>query len=136
MDELKAALERIIAWTRLKCRLQITEPKHTYFNEREIWWAHLGENIGSEQNGKNEQFDRPVLIVKKFNAAMLWILPITTTNKERPYYFTVAHEDGQRQVKIILSQIRTISAKRLIRKQRMLPEVEFEEVLLQLKAML
>jgi mRNA interferase MazF len=136
MDELRAMLERIIAWTKIKCRLQAAKPEAVYFKEREIWWAHLGENIGQEQNGKNDEFDRPVLVVKKFNAYLLLILPLTTKDKEGMYYMATSHEDGQKPAKVVLSQVRTISAKRLIKKQRTLPESEFEEVRRRLKEMI
>lgn len=136
MTDIKEVFERIIAWTKLKCRIQKDEPKEVYFNEREIWWAHLGENIGHEQNGKNDQFDRPVLVVKKFNAGLLLILPMSTTEKEGKYYFATAHEEGQKLAKVVLSQLRTISARRLIKKQRTLPIEEFEEVRKRLREML
>ncbi|DAB39142.1 MAG TPA: toxin-antitoxin system protein, partial [Sulfuricurvum kujiense] len=32
---------------------------------REIFWAKIGENVGYEQNGKGDNFARPVLIIKK-----------------------------------------------------------------------
>jgi hypothetical protein len=38
-----------------------------YFKEREIWWCSAGINIGDEQNGKNFFFERPIIILKKFN---------------------------------------------------------------------
>ena len=38
-----------------------------FFNNRQIWWCAVGNNIGLEQNGKGENFERPVLIFKKFN---------------------------------------------------------------------
>ena len=67
-------LFRFVEWTKLKIRLHIESKKIVYFYEREIWWASLGENIGFEQNGKDENFSRPVLILKKFNNHLLWIL--------------------------------------------------------------
>jgi hypothetical protein len=36
-------------------------------HEREIWWCSMGVNIGDEEDGKNELFERPVLILRKFN---------------------------------------------------------------------
>ncbi len=60
-------LEQFISWTKIKIRLFLKPNKHEiYFNEREIWWAHLGVNVGYEQDGKNDNFERPVLIIKKF----------------------------------------------------------------------
>ena len=37
-------------------------PSVKYFNNREIWFLNLGENIGFEQNGKGDEFLRPVLV--------------------------------------------------------------------------
>jgi mRNA interferase MazF len=51
--------------------------KNLFFHEREVWWVNLGKNIGVEANGKNEIFERPVLIIKKFNSEMIWALPVT-----------------------------------------------------------
>lgn len=136
MSEIKEILQRIIVWTKLKCRIQLSKQKEVYFSEREIWWAHLGENIGSEQNGKNDQFDRPVLIIKKFNPSLLLILPMTTSEKDGKYYVATSHNGGQRPAKVVLSQVRTISSRRLIKKQRTLPELEFREIRRRLKEML
>ena len=41
--------------------------KDFYFSEREIWWCSVGINVGVEVNGKNSKFERPVLVLKKFN---------------------------------------------------------------------
>jgi mRNA-degrading endonuclease toxin of MazEF toxin-antitoxin module len=98
-----------------------------YFYDREIWWCALGANIGFEQDGKNDTFERPVLILRKFNKHMAWVLPLTSRDKkESPFYQATEHEG--KTYYIILSQVRTISSKRLLRKLRTLPEEEFEQV--------
>ena len=38
-----------------------------HVHEREVWWSALGVNIGVEIDGKHENFERPVLVVRKFN---------------------------------------------------------------------
>jgi mRNA interferase MazF len=128
MDSLKEVIEKILQWTKIKCLIHKQTAKEVFFDEREIWWAYLGQNVGTELNGKNDRFNRPVLIIKKFNQQMLWVLPMTTTEKESRYYLPMAFESGQKQSKVVLSQIRTISSLRLIKKQRTLPAAEFEIV--------
>ena len=128
MDNLKDIIEKILQLTKIKCLIHKDKAKIVFFDEREIWWAYLGQNVGTELNGKNDRFNRPVLIIKKFNREMLWILPMTTTDKESRYYLPTAFENGQKQSKVVLSQIRTISSLRLIKKQRTLPETEFKTV--------
>lgn len=97
-----------------------------FFYPREIWWCSTGLNIGVEADGKNENFERPVLIIKKFNADMIWVLPLTTKEKQNKYYYKLKHEDIKSWV--ILSQIKTISTKRLLRKTGSISESDFEGV--------
>lgn len=59
-----------------------------YFHEREIWFAALGKNIGSEQDGPGIKFLRPVVVVKKFNNEILWGIPLTKTKKTGEYHFS------------------------------------------------
>ncbi|MEY4722875.1 MAG: hypothetical protein RLZZ324_388 [Candidatus Parcubacteria bacterium] len=120
---------------KVKCRLQASDVR-TFGKEREIWWVHLGENLGSEQNGKHDSFERPALIIRRFSADHLWILPISTTLREHGHFVPISHGKSDQVPKVILSQIRTISCKRLIRKQRMLPEAEFAAIMGTLRGML
>ena len=36
-----------------------------FFHEREIWFTSLGANIGFEQDGRGDDFLRPIVILKK-----------------------------------------------------------------------
>jgi len=87
-----------------------------YFHEREIWWCSLGMNIGDEEDGKNEFFERPVLVIKKFNRDIALIVPLTTKLKDNKYYLNFTHEEIQYAV--ILSQLRLVSSKRFRRRIR------------------
>lgn len=119
-------LIKFIQWTKLKIRIHISNNSKLYFCEREIWWTSLGVNIGYEQDGKNERFERPVLILKVFNRDIFWALPITSKEKTGKYYYQFEHSGNKYSV--ILSQIRLISSKRLLRKIRVLPDTDFEKV--------
>lgn len=136
MPQAQNLIDQIIEWTGLKCRLQAAPEGDVYFKEREIWRASIGANLGSEQNGKNELFDRPVLVLKKLNDQMLWVVPMTTAEKRGLYYFPTACGKDQKRQTAALSQIRAISYKRLTRKQRVLPEEEFEAIRVRLRNLL
>ena len=97
------------------------------FHEREVWWCALGVNIGFEQDGKNDNFERPVLVMKKFNRDVLLVLPLTRSNKSNKYYYRLK-QGKERDSVVILSQIRLISSKRLLRKMRMIAQSEFNEI--------
>jgi mRNA interferase MazF len=87
--------------------------KHMY-REREIWWCSIWENIWHEQDGKNEQFERPVLILRKFSQDVFLGIPMTSTTKNHPFYFP--YTLGETPGSFILSQARILSVKRLQRK--------------------
>ena len=123
----KKSIKDYIEWTKLKIRIHFSEREsELYFKEREIWWASLGLNIGFEENGKHENFERPVLILKKFNKNILWALPLTSQGRTGEFYHQFEYEGDKYSV--ILSQLRLISSKRLLRKIRVLPDVDFEKI--------
>lgn len=94
-----------------------------FFYEREVWWCSVGINVGVESNGKNENFERPCLIIKKFNSEMVWTLPLTSKEHKGEHYQKIIHDSGVSWVS--LSQIKTISTKRLLRKIGMISDTEF-----------
>jgi mRNA interferase MazF len=98
-----------------------------FFYEREVWWCSVGINVGVESNGKNENFERPVLIIKKWNSEMIWGLPLTSKEHKGIHYYKIVHDSGTSWV--YLSQIKTISTKRLLRKIGMISELEFTQIL-------
>ena len=79
-------------------------------HEREIWWCSIGINIGFEEDGKNDTFERPVLVIKKFNKDLCFAVPLSTKNHNNKYYFEIKSESFA-----ILSQAKPISTKRMQR---------------------
>lgn len=115
------------SWCRKKAALHsVPDEKTPYFHERELWWCALGANVGFEQDGKNENFERPVLILRKFNRYLLLAVPQTSREKEGKFFYKVTR-DGKNYF-LVLSQIRVISSKRLLRKLGMISEEDFEKV--------
>lgn len=108
--------------------------QNRYFKEREVWWCSLGVNIGDEQDGKNELFERPVLIFRIFNKGLVWIIPLTSKRKAGIYYYSLGHESYQ--YTLILSQLRLVSAKRLGRKIFTLSSEHFKVVREKMKALM
>lgn len=127
-------------WTPIKSGLHNAEEARLFFHEREIWFCHLGENIGFEQDGTGDQFLRPVIVVRKFNNEVFWGVPLTRTQKKLPFYFTfsLASEAGIGGEKstAVLSQIRLIDAKRLRRHIGYISGNEFTSLKKKLKALL
>ncbi len=102
--------KKFISWIFNKIIIDKTY-KETPINEHEVYWCSLGENIGFEQNGKGEDFRRPILIFKKFNNNMFCGIPMSTKIKDNKYYVKVLLKDIEQSA--IISQLRVLDSKRL-----------------------
>ena len=103
-------------WNELKKKINTKNTRPEFFPQvGEVWICILGKNIGREQNGGNDNFSRPVLIVKKFNNEIFWILPLSTKQKNIDFYYNFIDLNNEK-ASVILSQIRLIHIKRFERK--------------------
>lgn len=90
----------------------INNRDRVFFNKGDIWFTSIGKNIGDEQDGKNEYFERPVLIIRRFNNSVFLAVPLTSNNKNGKFYYNLKSFNNST---IILSQVRLLDAKRLLR---------------------
>lgn len=105
------------------------------FNEREIRWCSIGVNVGHEIDGKSRFYNRPVLIVKKFNARLFWGVALSTQIKQDKHYFLIDFQ-GLKQ-SVMLSHLRLYDSKRLHSKlMGTLPHNQFNAVKIALKKLL
>ena len=114
-------------WHRQKQKVENERPR-VFFSEREIWFCYLGENVGFEQDGRGEEFLRPIVALKKFNNEVFWAVPLTRTRKKNKYYFPFLFGDGKEISVAILSQIRLVDAKRLKYKIGDMKPADFETI--------
>jgi len=116
--------KQFLEWIKVKIFTHTSE-RLVLFNEGEIWWTSIGHNIGTESNGKHEKFERPVLILKKFNKLSFLGMMISSQKNEGKYYHSlVIHKT---YFCFNLSQVRNLSSKRLLRR---FDQVSHEELLL------
>lgn len=115
----------LINWHNLKNKLN-NRQKLPSFKERQIWWCNIGENIGSEENGKGSLYSRPVLIIKKLNNKLFFGVPLTTKIKDKFYYQKIHFKDKEQCA--MLCQIRVWDCKRLAKKMGNLPSNHFNQV--------
>ena len=108
--------------------------KHIHFNSenkfyhpRDIWWCTLGLNVAFEQDGKDVDFQRPILIIKALGDKTCIVLPLTTSPKNHKYRIDLGEVDGK-LAKAVLSQVKVIDTKRLINKVAVLSEDKFEVI--------
>src|SRR3990167_9148063 len=99
-------------WNKNKKQIHERYTTDVYFYEREIWWCSLGANVGYEQDGTGEAFERPIVIIKKYNPQIFLAVPLSTTVKRGKYYASLGLVDGRDAV-AILSQLRLLACNRL-----------------------
>ncbi len=114
------------SWNNLKIELHLNS-NIKFAEERQIWWASLGKNIGVEINGKNDRFERPVLIIKKYNKDSFLIVPISSKEKKSIYHYFFNDDRGRKNI-LNFSQIKVISRKRLIRKMGKIDLLIFKNI--------
>jgi len=119
----------IFEWHKIKIEIQLAGNKNNlYFHEKDVWWASLGSNIGHEEDGKNKRFERPILILRKFNKHLILIIPLSSkVKKDKFYYYKFVSNNGK-FISAMICQIRLISSKRLIRKMGNINNIDFHEI--------
>jgi len=128
------------SWNTLKQQAERSNRK-VFAHPREVWWCSLGVNIGVEADGKNDNFERPVLVINVYNRHSMLILPITGQSRQDTFHTPIRvkelnRETGEKFTKTVyvkLTQARVISNKRLLRKVDVLSKSEFKEVVTQLR---
>ena len=101
------------AWNEYAKKLEGTE-FGAHFRAREVWWCSLGANIGGEQDGRNKNFERPALILRRMRHDLALIVPFTSSISQ--HEDRINFEIDGIPYQVLLSQVRTVSCKRFLRK--------------------
>ena len=107
-------IKRFDVWFKIKPQLDdlTSYPK---FQEGDVWWCHIGENVGYEECGKGNKFLRPVIVLKKFNNRIFFGIPTSSKMKDSPFYRPTAIKGNR--VSALMSQMRLFDVKRLLYRQ-------------------
>lgn len=119
-------MKKFLEWFRLKEQLHEKEHQPPMVSRGDIWWASVGENVGSEINGKSDLFSRPVIIFKKLAHGFYFIIPTTTKIKEGTWYVSFRH--GDRDMAACLHQARAIDYRRLSSKLGTLDDEDLSRI--------
>lgn len=111
-------------WNSLKQKLE--KRKQLQFNEREVLFISMGQNIGFEQYGKGEDFLRPVVVMKKFNKHLFLGIPLSSKLKNGFFFHTIHFKD--RENSALLLQSKTFDSKRIKYKLATLSQNEFKKL--------
>jgi mRNA-degrading endonuclease toxin of MazEF toxin-antitoxin module len=98
------------------------------FKNRDIFWVHIGQNLGYETFGKGESFLRPVLVFKKFSRNTFLGIPLTTATKEDIFHYRFFVKNNEKINYASLSQIRIFDVFRLHDKLDKMSVEDFEKL--------
>jgi mRNA-degrading endonuclease toxin of MazEF toxin-antitoxin module len=101
--------------------------KSKLYHARELWWCSLGVNIGSEQDGSGEKYDRPILVLKGLSKQTCIILPLTSSSEKHKMRIFIGKVQGEK-ASVIISQIRVVDTRRLIYKIGFLDKEIFNSI--------
>lgn len=98
-------------WNEYKKKLN--SPKNfPDFHNREVWWCSIGVNIDCEEDGKNEHYERPVLILQKLAKNKFYGIPLSTQPQRfENYYYKFIWRN--KKAYALLDQMRVFSTNRL-----------------------
>jgi mRNA-degrading endonuclease toxin of MazEF toxin-antitoxin module len=113
-------------WNKHKKKIH-GDAERPFYHAREIWWCAVGLNIGNELDGTGKEHDRPVLVIRPFNAETFFGVALIGHPRSGRFYFPLGKVEGREAV-ANLSQVRLFDTKRLIRKIGMLEERTFREL--------
>ena len=121
--------ENFDKWNQIKKNVQEDE-KTRLFKQRDIFFITMGQNIGFEQNGKGENFVRPIVILKKITNQMFIGIPLSSQLKDGDWFFKFEFniKDKISLNIAILPQIRMFSSKRLLNKIGVMKIEDFEKM--------
>ena len=121
--------ENFDKWNQVKKNVQEDE-KTRLFKQRDIFFITMGQNIGFEQNGKGENFVRPIVILKKITNQMFIGIPLSSQIKDGDWFFKFEFniKDKISLNIAILPQIRMFSSKRLLNKIGVMKIEDFEKM--------
>ena len=118
-------VNRFLEWIGLKQKLHQGIQSPPLVSAGDIWWASIGENVGSEINGKRRLFSRPV-IFKKLAHGFYFVIPTTTKSKVGSWF--VPFRQADRDMVASLHQARAIDHRRLSTKLGQLDDSDFDKV--------
>lgn|SRR3989338_6398832 len=121
-------------WNVEKKKIHEKEPPSFYIKPRQVWFTKMGENIGSEQNGKKE-FSRPVLVLSQVGSLFFTVALTTKGKPTNSFYLKLKdismNEDHLEHLGnswLILSQVRVMDKRRFLEKIGTVGQEEFGEI--------
>jgi len=120
-------------WNNKKKQLEQIEEKFL-FKTGDIWWCSVGLNVKVESCGKGQDYQRPVLVLKKLSAVSFIGIPLSTQRKTGSWFIDITIHGEKRYA--LLYQIRMFSTNRFQRRLASLDESDLTRVKEKLESLL
>jgi len=124
-------------WNEYKKQLEIKQSrlfdkqrKNYRFRAGEIWYCSIGVNIGTEICGKNDYFERPVLVIRKSGRHFI-ALPLTSEKPNNSaFYYDISYTFDLQKVEsyVLTTNPKSYDVLRLSRKIRRLNDEQFTQI--------
>lgn len=114
-------------WNEVKKELS-TKKKLISFKNRDIFWMHIGKNLGYETFGKGDDFLRPVLVFKKFSRNTFLGIPLTSAVKDDIFHYKFIVKTNAKVNYASLSQIRVFDISRMDNKLDKMSVEDFDKL--------
>lgn len=121
-------------WNILKQKIDGNNNLNFHVKQRQIWNCYMWINVWFEEDGKWEEFNRPILVLKK-----VWImylcLALTIHGKNNDFYYKLPEDISRKNSYLILSQPKLFDIKRFHYKIWTVPKDKFLEIQKKLKTL-
>lgn len=101
-------MERIIKnykkWMGVKATLNNKEEIRK-INEGDVVWAAVGENIGTEIDGKSEKYSRPVIVLRKHSERCFTGIPLTSRPHKGSWYANFVFQDKEQTAVLVQTRL-------------------------------
>lgn len=120
-------------WNNLKQKIDENKVNF-HIKQRQIWNCYMWINVWFEEDWKWEEFNRPIIVLKK-----IWIMylciALTTHGKDNDFYYKLSEDISRKNSYLILSQPKLFDIKRFHYKVGTVPKDEFLEIQKKLKTL-
>lgn len=114
-------------WNVVKIQIATAKPKN--IQNGHIYWTKIGKNVGCEVFGKNANFIRPVLVIKRFDikSSLFLGIPLSSKIKNNPQSYIFTDSKGKRQ-NALLNQMRVFDTRRIVSRCSKINENELQKI--------
>ena len=123
-------MEQFDKWNEVKKQTS-TKSRKLGIKPREIFWVKIGHNLGSEEYGKDKDFTRAVIIIRKLTHDLFIGIPLTSSLKNNDYFHKFSYINktrGNIDNSAMILQLRTFSIKRVLSKIGMVNKEDFTKI--------